>query len=191
MARPREFDERVAVERAMEAFWANGYEATSTQQLCEATGLGRSSIYNTFTSKHELFRATLRHYDRTTTDMRGRILGTAEPIRDRLRTLLTAMIDDEFANDRRGCLAVNSLIEIGKRDEEVATQLREDLSRFVADLAEAIARAQRDGEIDKDKDPLALARFVHSTVGGIRMTIRLGVDRRTVTDIVEVALAAL
>lgn len=62
MARPRTFDEGRALDAAMHAFWANGYEATSTQDLCEATGLGRSSIYNTFSSKHDLFKRSLARY---------------------------------------------------------------------------------------------------------------------------------
>ncbi|HEY4569169.1 MAG TPA: TetR/AcrR family transcriptional regulator, partial [Kribbella sp.] len=43
----------------MRLFWTSGYEATSTQDLCAATGLGRSSVYNTFTSKKALFQRTL------------------------------------------------------------------------------------------------------------------------------------
>ncbi|CAM5616019.1 TetR/AcrR family transcriptional regulator OS=Streptomyces alboniger OX=132473 GN=CP975_28210 PE=4 SV=1 [Streptomyces alboniger] len=62
MARPRTFDEERALDAAMHAFWVKGYEATSTQDLCEATGLGRSSIYNTFSSKHALFRRALARY---------------------------------------------------------------------------------------------------------------------------------
>ena len=62
MARPRKFDEGRALDAAMEAFWAAGYEATSTQDLCDATGLGRSSIYNTFKSKHDLFERALARY---------------------------------------------------------------------------------------------------------------------------------
>ncbi|NUS02366.1 MAG: helix-turn-helix transcriptional regulator, partial [Nonomuraea sp.] len=59
MARPRTFEEDRAVEAAMRAFWDAGYEATSTQDLCAATGLGRSSIYNTFAGKRDLFERAL------------------------------------------------------------------------------------------------------------------------------------
>jgi AcrR family transcriptional regulator len=62
MPRPRTFDEDRAIDAAMRLFWTSGYEATSTQDLCEATGLGRSSIYNTFTSKRDLFDRALRRY---------------------------------------------------------------------------------------------------------------------------------
>src|SRR5690606_8821359 len=62
MARPRTFEEEQALEAAMRAFWRRGYEATSTQDLCAATGLGRSSVYNAFDSKRELFTRALRRY---------------------------------------------------------------------------------------------------------------------------------
>ena len=86
MARPREFDEASAIHRAMHAFWDGGYEGTSTQPFCEATGLGRSSIYNTFNSKRELFDRTLQHYAETADGQHLEFLDEPGPARPRLRT---------------------------------------------------------------------------------------------------------
>ena len=59
MARPREFDISDALDRAMEAFWRHGYEATSMADLMEAMSLQKGSIYKAFNDKHSLFMAAL------------------------------------------------------------------------------------------------------------------------------------
>ncbi len=62
--RPKEFDQQVALERAMKTFWANGYEATSVQDLLDAMEINRGSMYDTFGDKHALFSAAFDHYGR-------------------------------------------------------------------------------------------------------------------------------
>ncbi|WP_158884159.1 TetR/AcrR family transcriptional regulator [Amycolatopsis anabasis] len=191
MARPREFDEERAVERAMQAFWSSGYERTSTQELCAATGLGRSSIYNTFTSKHELFRKSLRHYCDTATGAWVELLDGPGTARERLHRMLARVIDDEVENQSRGCLVVNTIAELGGRDPEIGAILRADTDRLIAAIGACIRSGQRDGEIDRGKDARALAQFVHCQIGGIRMISRNGADRTTMTNVAEIALSAL
>lgn len=62
MPRPREFDEQDVLDRALNAFWARGYDATSVEDLVEATGLGRASLYGAFGDKEQLFRRVVTHY---------------------------------------------------------------------------------------------------------------------------------
>ena len=57
-----EFDPEVALAKAMGVFWSQGYEATSTTDLMSAMGLSKSSLYQTFGSKRELFVRCLDHY---------------------------------------------------------------------------------------------------------------------------------
>ena len=61
----RQFDANEVLDKAMQAFWSRGYEATSMQALVETTGVNRASLYATYGDKHALFLAALRMYDDT------------------------------------------------------------------------------------------------------------------------------
>ncbi|WP_067477126.1 TetR/AcrR family transcriptional regulator [Actinomadura hibisca] len=189
MARPRKFDEERAVEAAMHAFWAAGYEATSTEDLCRATGLGRSSIYNTFKSKRDLFDRALRHY---TTVKTARVLAALEgdaPVRDKVRALFEQILQGDA--DEVGCLVVNTSVELAPRDPGIAALLRRDYDvRFTA-LRTVLDTARRTGEIAADKDPGQLAHFVITTISGMQVSASAGADRATLRQVAGAALGAL
>jgi AcrR family transcriptional regulator len=194
--RPRSFDEDHAVDAAMRTFWANGYEATTTEDLCAATGLGRSSIYNAFTSKHELFRRALLRYVETMNAVQLGILSDEQvPPLARLRALFTAVIDGEMATRRGdrsiGCLTVNTTVELAGRDPEAAEILDRDLERRIAALRLVIAAGQRAGEIASGRDPEALARYLNAVIGGMRVAGQGGADRAALQSIADTALDAL
>ena len=48
--------------RARDAFHDHGYAATSVEQLTDATGLRRSSLYGAFGDKHGLFLRAFAQY---------------------------------------------------------------------------------------------------------------------------------
>jgi TetR/AcrR family transcriptional regulator, transcriptional repressor for nem operon len=194
--RPRTFDEDRAVEAAMRTFWANGYEATTTEDLCVATGLGRSSIYNTFASKHELFRRALLRYVQTTTATQLGILEDEQrsPL-ERLRALFAVVVDGEMASRRDGrsigCLTVNTTVELAGRDPEAAEILDRDIERRTAALRLVIAAGQRTGEVTSGRDPEALARYLNAVIGGMRVAGQGGADRAVLQSIADTALDAL
>ena len=191
MARPREFDETTAVEGAMNAFWAHGYEATSTQDLCEATGLGRSSIYNTFGSKRELFRRTLAHYTGQGLTTRSAVLETPGTAVDRIAALLDAVIDDELSHDRRGCLMVNTAAELGTPDDEIGALVKADSEAHLGLLTDCVRLGVLDGSIDPDRDPADVAEFVHGTVASLRLMSRRGARRKAMEAVADIAVSAV
>ncbi len=190
MARPRQFDEDRAVDSAMRAFWSSGYERTSTQDLCAATGLGRSSIYNTFSSKHDLFERALRKYMREKNSGIFAVLDGEGPARDKLRALLWQIIDAP-QDDPLGCLVVNATVELGPHDAQVAELLRTDFERRRSVLADTIAAGQRAGEIDGSRVADDLAQFIIAAIGGMRVAARGGAGREALEAIATVALSCL
>ncbi|CAM5672871.1 hypothetical protein SCALM49S_03732 [Streptomyces californicus] len=184
MARPRQFDEERALDAAMRTFWEYGYEAASTQDLCDATGLGRSSIYNTFRSKRELFARSLARYLHHGRRPGGRARRLSRPPGERVRALLDKIVADEFDHrpDGRslGCLAGNSTVELAAREPEVARLLDRDAARRLRSLSGVIAAGLRDGSITSGRGPDALARYVNAVIGGMRIAAQGGADRAAV-----------
>lgn len=198
MARPRTFDEERALDAAMHAFWEHGYEATSTQDLCTATGLGRSSIYNTFASKHDLFTRSLSRYiEQMTTRQVALLEDEGQSPLDRIRALFGLIVETEIETRRdgrsRGCLTVNTTVELGGRDDdpETARLLERDLSIRLGALRATIDAGQRDGSITSPRPPEELARFVNAVTGGMRVSGQGGADRATLEATARIALDAL
>ncbi|MFI1363956.1 TetR/AcrR family transcriptional regulator [Streptomyces griseochromogenes] len=196
MARPRTFDEERALDAAMRTFWEKGYEATSTQDLCDATGLGRSSIYNTFKSKHDLFQRALHRY---MTTMNAVQLAVLEDIgrsgADRIRALFALVLDGDAENRPQGhslgCLSVNTTVELAARDAVAARILESDTARRLDVLRAAVEAGRRDGSITSARGAGDLARFINATVAGLRVSAQGGADRAALESVVAIALDAL
>jgi TetR/AcrR family transcriptional repressor of nem operon len=189
MSRPRGFDVDHTLDAALSVFWDRGYTATSAQDLVDGTGLGRGSLYNTFQSKHGLFEAALRRYDTVWTSRQVEVLEGEGSVRDRIRTVLMTVVEEETAPspERRGCLAVNSAMELAGQDKEVTGLVRDIFARMEEALCAAIQRAQRDGEIDKTQDARQLAQYLLSSMYGLRVLGKVA-DRQTLTGIVDQVL---
>lgn len=188
MARPKTFDEDRALDAAMKLFWTFGYEGTSTQALCEATGLGRSSIYNTFASKRALFDRSLRHYMETHTAIQLELTQRSDlPIRERVRLILWDAVDPNPA-DPVGCMVVNTLVELAPHDPEVAELLERDHAVKLEALTDAFRSAQAAGEVDADHDPAALAAYVYVVLSGLRVSARAGATLTSQKAVIAAAL---
>lgn len=190
MSRPREFDYDEAIDRATELFWRRGYHATSIQEIVEATGVNRGSLYSVFGSKQGLFTTALRRY--VERDGVGGVIADARdrPLADMLEDMFALVVDAGGAPDgagRRGCFLTNTVVELGAAGTEPSGEVSGLILEIEDMLAERLREARERREISADKDPRALARFLVANVQGMRVLSKLEPGQETLNEIGEQA----
>lgn len=192
MARPRKFDETDVLTAAMGAFWRRGYEATSTRDLADCTGLSQSSLHNAFGDKHQLYLRTLRHYYDNAAAEQTALLRRPGPVKDRLRELIVRALDADLDDpEAPGCFAINASVEKASSDPAVKQEVLRHFATVEDSLQEAVARGQRTGEITVAHDARTLAGQVLSAYYGLRILARVRDDRQPLLNVVDAMLDAL
>jgi len=191
MARPREFDEADVIGRAIQQFWSHGYEATSVDDLCAATGLNRSSLYRTFGSKRELLDIALTTYEKNSLQRIEQLLAH-NPIEEGLRLFLMGLFDENSAKTVHwGCLIGNCASELAAHNPRAQKRLLHSLHRIEGVLCDALTRAQRSGELEARADPQSLALFLMTQAQGLRLVAKTKPPRSVLENIVATTLSVL
>ncbi|MGW5262703.1 TetR/AcrR family transcriptional regulator [Microbispora sp. NPDC004025] len=192
MARTKEFDPDVVLERALDLFWRRGYEATSMADLVEHLGIGRASLYATFGGKHDLYLKALERYVQTRDPNLVELLSQPGPALPAVRAVVELYAEDSIHDrDRRGCMIVNAAAELLPDDEPVARFVETSWTGLETALTSALIRARAQGEISAEADPRALARFVLVFLQGLRVMGKGRGDPGRVRDAAAQALALL
>lgn len=192
MARPREFDIDDALERAMLAFWAKGYEATSLDDLCASTGLGRSSLYAAFGGKQALYLGALEHYETAALSRIASALASRASPLEGIAAFVERIVDDIVAGPgRRGCFIGNCAAELARQDRTTATRVRQSMDRVQDAFKSALLQARGAGQLRKNADVDALAAFLMSGIQGLRLVGKANPDREVLQNIARVMLSCL
>ncbi|TYK44526.1 TetR/AcrR family transcriptional regulator [Actinomadura decatromicini] len=192
MARPRQFDAEVAVDRAMEVFWRKGYAATTPQDLVDALGIGKGSLYNAFGSKRELFERALRRYRDSQTVALVESLEGPGPVKERLRSTLLALVEMDLGDpDRRGCMAANTATELAGVDEEATELVRRMIDRTEGAFQALIEEGQRSGEIDPGRDAAALGSLLMNIAVGMRVLGRVAEGPERLLRVIDATIDTL
>jgi len=192
MSRTKEFDPDAVLQRALELFWERGYEATSMADLVEHLGIARASIYATFGDKHTLYLRALDRYVRTRDPDPVEMLSQPGPVLPAIRALVEAYATESVCDERRrGCLVVNTAVELMSRDPQAARQVEANWDALETALTSALTRARAQGEIPRDKEPRALARFLLVVLQGMRVLGRAHPDPGRLRDAAAQALNIL
>lgn len=186
------FDRDEVVEKAMHLFWLKGYNATTVDDLLAAMGIRRSSFYNTFGGKKPLFREALDKYrESVPSSLLGKV-GPEDSVRQALRDLFDACVEIGATDPQaRGCLQVNSIVELSASHPELGPQVAGDLTQARNIIARLIKQAQTRGEISANQDAEALASYLTSALAGIRVLAKAIPDRKVLRAAADVTLSAL
>jgi AcrR family transcriptional regulator len=188
--RPRSFDRAAALRRAMELFWAKGYDATSMSDLTAAMGINSPSLYAAFGCKEALFEEAVALY--------GESEGTeiwnaleAPTAREAIGRFLRATAESYTRPGKpAGCLIVLGALHADKGSERASLALRSRRRENVTDLRERLERAVAEGELPAGVDCQAVASFYATVQHGMSIQARDGASRDELLAVADCGMAA-
>ncbi len=177
MARPREFDEAEALDRAMEVFWKKGYQNTSLDDLLDAMGIQRGSFYNTFGSKKETYLRAIDRYSEFMFDG-GPFTQAAhmEPGLEGLATTIDGYIDSVTGDaETHGCFFAHVSKEHRGDDPVIQQAIVSGIERMRSIVMRSIEAAQHDGDLPGHVSADGMATLFMSVAWGIHVMAEAGV----------------
>ena len=192
LGRPMEFDPDKALDAAMDVFWSKGYEATSMSDLLKAMALSKSSLYQAFGGKRQLFTQCLARYQERFMSELGKQLEKADSGRQFIEEVFQSVADTaQQPAGAKGCLVANSASEFGQREIGFAKPVAQGLRGLGAVFTAALKRAQSEGEVASRTDLNALSSYLVSSMTGLRTLIKSGLDKHAARSMVPLILKAV
>ena len=192
MARIREFDPNVALDKAMKVFWQKGYANTSIEDLVSATGVSRYGLYDEFEDKHGLFLAALDHYQNAVVGtLFGRVERPGASLTD-IRAYFAKLLELSSSDmGKLGCLMANCASEIASHDEHAANKVEKFRARLQLGFRNALSNAKAAGELPAQFDVEPVADFLTGDMQGLSVMARSHANPKMMANVVEVALSHL
>ena len=183
------FDREAVMDKVTNLFWRKGYNGTSMQDLVDVTGLNRSSFYNSFGDKLQLYKESLKHYQQMQNQMLQSFFADAASPGEALRALFQGICEEIMTDkERKGCFLSNCTAELGSVPSHIRDFLVANKESVISSFATLIRQAQETGEIDPKKDPDTLALYLFSSLQGLRVTSMIEPD---ITGVINEILKSL
>ncbi len=170
MPKEKTFDIDAAISEAKLLFQTKGYAGTSMQDIVDHLGLSRSSIYDTFGDKEQLYLRTLSHYcQENVFRLNEEAEKTADPLAFIVGLMDDIVKDIEHDKGEKGCFVVNAMVEIGEKNPLIFEATNRSNNTFEAMLTALIGRAQRKGQIKSNEPAALLAKYLLNVINGLRV----------------------
>jgi TetR/AcrR family transcriptional repressor of nem operon len=192
MARLKDFDEERVLDRAVDCFWKHGYGATTVRDLADAMQIGGASLYNAYGDKRALFGRSLERYaNRSMRDRIARMEAEHRP-KEAIRAFIAEIVDRSLKDpDRKGCLLINSALDVAPHDTEIGKVVAGYLGELRAFFRRNIEAAQRVGQVPRSVDAEEVSGHLLGVLAGVRVLARTGARRKVLESVVRPALALL
>jgi AcrR family transcriptional regulator len=176
----KQFDEGVALDRAMQTFWRNGFNGTSYPDLMQATGLNKSSLYNSFGDKQALYQRCLTRFSEV---HGGRLRSRLDA--PRVHDAIGGFFDELIGRFRRadlpgGCMVTAAAVELGGDHDDAGPRIREQMRELETLFRKRLQRAVAEGELPRTTDVSSLASLLLAMTRGLAALHRGYADVRAV-----------
>jgi TetR/AcrR family transcriptional repressor of nem operon len=190
--RTKDFDEKEALDKAVQLFWHKGYNGTSMQDVLDNLGLSRSSLYRAFTDKHTLYLKALANYQQFSFSEIRSVINEGDTAKETIRKILDFIADVVLSDEQhKGCFMLNSEVEISLHDKVVHDMVVSSDQNLEDFFFHVLKKGQKNGGISKAQDARAMARFFLNTAKGIRVTAKSNSDKEVFRDIIALSLNAV
>ena len=189
--RPRAYDPAQALARAAETFWKAGYAGTSLDDLSEATGMNRPSLYAAFGDKRDLYLKTLEHYREESRALARAALADDPPLRVFLKRFYDKALELYLDDGPRGCYSIGTAATVAAVDDQVRAFLADSMRSTDSFLKHQIEKAKQRGEIARDADPAALAYLASGTLHTLAVRARAGLPRKELDALADAAIGVI
>ncbi len=169
----------------MTAFWRHGYDAVSIDDLQEATGLARQSLYRTFGDKRTLFLRALDFYGEQMIGPVIDVLNTDGRAIDNIHRVFKMWEAGATLPDGPGCMMVNTCSQFLYTDEDVTVLVLKHQGRIASAFQDALKRAQDEGDVDPAINSRGMGRTFACVVGGLMGMSRMGASTAFTRDVVR------
>ena len=188
MPRRKSYDENTVLERAMNVFWQNGYEATSVRLLEKEMGINQFSIYSSFSSKKKLFIESIRRYrEHVRHNVYQTLLKEGAGMKELEQFLLKTAQRERSPGTARGCLVVNTAAEIGGNDKEIAAEVNGYFNYIREILKQVLKTAVVKGELPAGTDIEKQSAFFLGVMQGLSVGSKT-LDTGQLNDFVSIAV---
>ncbi len=189
MARTEAFNREEILEKVMHLFWKKGYNGTSLQDLVETTGLNRSSLYNSYGNKMQLYRMALDNYMVLSSKQIETSVNQPRTGFEAVKNLFLSFLP-EIKNDSRGCMNINCRTEM-HHEPSLNSWLKETQEDNLKFFEKLVNMGQQDGSINDKAESREYAWHLLNSLHGYRVTGILEKDEKVLESIITNSLKIL
>lgn len=190
MARPREFDKQVVLDRAMDVFWRLGYDGASMSELTTHMGINSPSLYAAFGNKRALFDQVLDRYQERRLPHRDWVVAAESAKEMALRMLMGAAEWLTAVDEPRGCLLIQCSLGTSAGEDALPAAVAARRAGIVTLLNERFEVAKVEGELPPSADGLDLANYFYNVFCGMAIRAASGASRDDLEKTVSLAMLA-
>lgn len=175
--RPKGFDPDEALDRAVEMFWADGYEGVDVDRIAHAVNVTKPALYRAFGDKPTLLLKAVERYAMTYVAPRMTAFQAEPDIHKAVRAFCEATIDAATGETCAGCMMAAAALGQSERVTEIRACAANGLTASADLFAERFEQEMKAGRLTRTPTAKVRGRALVDLLQGLQLRAKTGVAR--------------